>query len=71
MLNLRSILTPNMRVKFDYFRDGALWYSTQNGFQFPVPINTLSHTSVCLANDKAERFDYWIKKYYNKTKEEK
>ena len=69
MANSRSILTANMRVKFDYYRDGALWYSTLNGFQFPVPLRTLGHDSVCLANDKAERFEYWIKKEYNQNKE--
>lgn len=59
------------RVKFDYFRDGCLWYSTIKGFQFPVPINTLGKDSVLLANDKAERFKYWILKEINKNKTEK
>lgn len=54
------------RVKFDYFRDGALWYSTLKGFQFSVPINTLSSKDICLPNDKAERFKKWIKKELNK-----
>jgi len=54
------------RVKFDYFRDGALWYSTLKGFQFSVPINTLSSKDICLSNDKAERFKYWIKRELNK-----
>ena len=70
MISLRNILTPTMRVKFDYFRDGCLWYSTINGFQFPVPVNTTS-TIVYLANDKAEKFEYWIKKQFNKNKEQK
>jgi hypothetical protein len=70
MISLRNILTPTMRVKFDYFRDGCLWYSTINGFQFPVPVNT-SSTTVYLANDKAEKFEYWIKKQFNKNKEQK
>ena len=70
MMNLRSILNPTMRVKFDYFRDGCLWYSTINGFQFPVPVNATS-TTVYLANDKAEKFEYWIKKYYNQNRDKK
>ena len=44
MLNLKSILNDNMRVKFDFYRDGALWYSTMNGFQFPFPVRTLAAT---------------------------
>ena len=65
MLNLKSILNDNMRVKFDFYRDGALWYSTMNGFQFPVPVRTLAATSILTANDKATAFSYYIKKYYN------
>ena len=53
MLNLKSILNDNMRVKFDFYRDGALWYSTMNGFQFPVPVKTLAGTTILKANDKA------------------
>lgn len=65
MLNLKSLLNDNMRVKFDFFRDGALWYSTQNGFQFPVPVKTLAGTTVLKANDKATAFSYYIKKQFN------
>ena len=73
MMNLRSILNPTMRVKFDYFRDGCLWYSTINGFQFPVPVNATS-TTVYLANDKAEKFEYIpasYTKYYNQNRDKK
>lgn len=66
MLNLKSILNENMRVKFDFYRDGALWYSTMNGFQFPVPINTLHQSTILKSNDKATNFSYYIKKQFNK-----
>ena len=69
MLNLKNILNDNMRVKFDFYRDGALWYSTINGFQFPVPVNTLHQSTILKANDKAVNFSYYIKKYYNENKE--
>lgn len=68
MLNLKSILNENMRVKFDYYRDGQLWYSTRNGFQFPVSLNNLSKSTVLKANDTALNFSYYIKKYYNELK---
>ena len=58
MLNLKSILNDNMRVKFDFYRDGALWFSTMNGFQFPVHVRTLAATSILKANDKANAFSY-------------
>ena len=54
------------RVKFDYFRDGCLWYSTLKGVEFPVPINALGNSSVCKRIEKAERFKYWILKELKK-----
>ena len=70
MLNLKSILNDNMRVKFDFYRNGALWYSTMNGFQFPVPVKTLAGTTILKA-DKASAFSYYIKKYYNELNKDK
>ena len=46
MLNLKSILNENVRVKFEFYRDGCLWYSTMNGFHFPVPVNGLHQSTV-------------------------
>ena len=68
MLSLKGILTPTMRVKFDYFRDGCLWYSTINGFQFPVDTKNIPFGKPFMANGKASDFEYWIKKEYNKRK---
>lgn len=68
MINIKSILNPTMRVAFEYYRDGNLWYSTMNGFHFPVSVNTTTGT-VYKANDKAENFKYWILKEFNKNKE--
>lgn len=64
MLNIKNILTPTMRVKFDYYRDGCLWYSTINGFQFPIPINSLVKDKVIMSTGKASDFEYWIKKEF-------
>ena len=71
MLNIKSILNDNMRVKFDFFRDGCLWYSTMNGFQFPVPVKDLSPTTILKSTDKAMAFSYYIKKEFYKNREEK
>lgn len=32
-------LVTNKKVKFEYYRKGELWYSTECGFMFPVPID--------------------------------
>lgn len=71
MINLKSILNDNIRVKFDFFRDGCLWYSTMNGFEFPVPVNSLAGTTILKATDKATNFSYYIKKQYNKLNSQK
>lgn len=26
-------------VKFSYFKDGALWYKTEDGWEFPFPVS--------------------------------
>jgi len=28
----------NKKVRFKLYRDGELWYETEDGFEFPVPI---------------------------------
>lgn len=48
-------------VKFQYFREGELWYATEDGFKFPVPI-TDAGTGVFNAEDKAILFMRWIRK---------
>ena len=71
MILLKNLLTENMRVKFDFYRDGALWYSTMNGFEFPVPVNSLAGTTILKATDKASNFSYYIKKQFNKLNSQK
>lgn len=65
MVNLKSILNDNMRVKIDFYRDGCLWYSTMNGFQFPVNLNNVHPTTVFKSTDYAKNLSYYIKKHYN------
>lgn len=68
-MNLKTLLSDTMRVKFDFYRNGELWYSTINGFQFPVPISGLHSSAVLKANDTAKAFEYWIKKQFNQKKD--
>jgi len=48
-------------VRFLYYRDKELWYETEDGFQFPVPINDTG-TGTFKAEDKAILFMRWIRK---------
>ena len=46
---------------FKQFRNGSLYYETDDGFVFEVPVNELSGASVN-ATEKASVFMKWIKK---------
>jgi hypothetical protein len=54
-------MVENKKVKFEYYRDKELWYSTEDGFKFPVPIEDIG-TGVLKAEDKAILFMRWIRK---------
>ena len=49
-------------VKFSHYFDGNLWYTTQDGFDFPVPVSDIG-TAKFLAEDKAMLFMRYIRKH--------
>ena len=49
-------------VTFVMYRDGDLWYTTEDGFQFPVPLTDVGNATF-LAKDKALLFMRWIRKH--------
>ena len=64
-LNTRTIkemIENNQRVRFRFYRDGQLWYETECGFEFPVPIAEAG-TATFLAEDKAILFMCYIRKH--------
>ena len=64
-LNTRSIkdmVKDNQKVSFLFYRDGQLWYSTECGFEFPVPISEAG-TATFFAQDRAILFMRYIRKY--------
>ena len=48
-------------VKFEFYRRGELWYSTDDNFMFPVPIEDTGDGKF-LASDKAILFMRYITK---------
>ena len=48
-------------VKFNYYSQGELWYTTSDGFDSPVPIKDTG-TGNFLAEDKAIFFMRYIRK---------
>jgi len=65
MKNLDKILNDNENVNFMFFMSGKLWYRTESGFKFPVPIKG-SKQSVFLSEDRANRFYPYIKAHVEK-----
>ncbi len=64
-LNTRSIkdmVKDNQKVTFKFYRDGQLWYDTECGFEFPVPISDAG-TATFLAQDRAILFMRYIRKH--------
>ena len=55
-------MVENKNVKFLFYRDKELWYATESGFKFPVPIEDVGW-GVFNAEDKAILFMRWIRKH--------
>jgi len=55
-------MVKDKKVKFLFYKEGELWYVTECGFEFPVPI---SDTAGATFNneDKAILFMRWIRKH--------
>jgi hypothetical protein len=50
------------KVRFQFFRDNTLYYKTENGITFPVPLDDTG-TATFLAEDKGILFMRWIRKF--------
>lgn len=55
-------LVKGKKVYFRYYRDGELWYETEDGFDFPVPIADTG-TGIIKAEDGAIQYMRWIRKH--------
>jgi hypothetical protein len=61
MRTLKEMIINNQKVRFSFYRDGQLWYETECGFRFPVPIAEAG-TATFLAEDRAILFMRYIRK---------
>ena len=59
---LKEMVRNNQKVAFRFYRDGQLWYATECGFEFPVPVSEAG-TATFLAEDRAILFMRYIRKY--------
>ncbi len=63
--NIKEMVSDNKKVKFLYYKLGELWYETETGFKFPVPVYDTSEVgeATFLAEDKALLFMRYIRKH--------
>lgn len=61
-MSIKEMVANGKKVKFQFYRSGELWYVTECGFEFPVPI-TDTGSAVFLAEDKAMMFMRYIRKH--------
>jgi len=60
--SLTEMVRPGQNVTFQFYRERELWYRTDTGFEFPVPISDAG-TAVFNAHDHAILFMRWIRKH--------
>lgn len=62
MLTVKDMVKDNKQVTFVNYREGELWYRTEDGFEFPVPVADVGGATM-LASDKALLFMRYIRKH--------
>ena len=65
MVSLKEIVANDRKVRFTHCKAGELWYVTETGFAFPVPITDAAEIgdATFLAEDKAMLFMRYISKH--------
>ena len=69
-MNLKNMVSNNKRVTFVKYQKGELWYVTECGFEFPIPISDTGDAAFN-PEDKAILFMRWIKKQIDNINEGK
>lgn len=62
LLSVKDMVAKGNKVYFEFYRQGELWYRTECGFKFPVPISEDAGNTTFLAEDRAIMFLKYIKK---------
>ena len=69
-MNIKDMVKDNQKVTFQCYRKGELWYKTDSGFEFPVPVDDAGDATM-LASDKALLFMRYIRKHIEVCEQEK
>ena len=46
MTTIQDMVSANKQVSFIRYQDGALWYITDDGFEFPVPVADIGNATL-------------------------
>lgn len=69
MITVKDMVRDGKRVRFVRYSKHELWYVTEDGFEFPVPVSDTGDGSF-MAEDKAMLFMRWIRKQHELVKAE-
>jgi hypothetical protein len=62
MITLKDMVKDHKKVRFSFYRDSELWYITEDGFEFPVPLEEVGNATF-MAEDRAILFMRYIRKH--------
>jgi len=64
-MNLTNMVKGGQKVRISFYSRGSLWYVTESGFEFPVPVGDRTEVgnATFLAEDKAIYFMRYIRKH--------
>lgn len=64
-MNLKDMVKSGQKVRISFYSRGSLWYKTDSGFEFPVPVEDRGEVgnATFLAEDKAIYFMRYIRKH--------
>lgn len=71
-MNIKDMVSNGKKVTFLRYQNNELWYVTETGFEFPVPLEDTGNAAFN-SSDKALIFMRWIRKHIetiNQAKEE-
>lgn len=60
-MDIKTMVGGEKKVRFVFYRKGDLWYETENGFRFPVPVSDAGDGTF-LPEDRAMLFMRYIRK---------
>lgn len=61
-MNIKDMVSNGKKVTFLRYQNNELWYVTEDGFEFPVPLADTG-SAAFNSSDKAMLFMRWIRKH--------